>query len=140
MLPAPLHWYLALVILLGVAGAFGWSVARDDRREWMKSGRRAAEYDERLRQNRRRLLPLIVLLAVVFLLRRLGVFSEEVARCLPVAPVVLFVPFALYELWTDRRRLTQDKTWWVKVLWHAALLVVLSGLTWLVMPFLLRLP
>ncbi len=140
MLPAPLHWYVALLIVLGLAGTFFTYVARESRREWARSGGRApAEYDERLRRNRRMLLPWVVLLAVFFVLRRAGAVPEEVGRWIPLVPVALFTPLAIYDIWRDRQRLTRERNWRANMLWHAALLAVLLCLTWLVMPFLLSL-
>jgi cytochrome bd-type quinol oxidase subunit 2 len=135
-----LHWYVALAVVLGLSGVFVAYVARNSRREWLKSGRTAAEYDDRLGRNRRRHLPLVLLIAVLFLLGRHGVLPDQVARYFPLVPVVVFVPLALYDLWKNRSRIAQDKSWRATAFWHAALLLMLLGVTWLVMPFLLSLP
>jgi hypothetical protein len=37
----PLHWYVALVIVLALGGGFARYVARDSRRDWLQSGRTA---------------------------------------------------------------------------------------------------
>jgi len=140
MLSAPLYWYVALVIVLGLGGAFVGYVARNDRREWLQSGRSAAAYDERLRRYRRRLLPRVVLLALLFLFSRLGAFPEQVSRWLPGVMVLVLALWGVYDLWNDRVRITQERNWRMKALWHAGLLLVLFGLTALVMPFLLSLP
>ena len=136
----PLHWYVALVIVLGLGGVFIRYAARDARREWLRSGRTAAEYDERLRHNRRQSLPLVVLGTVLLMLVRLDVFPVHAARYLPLVLIFVFAPFWLYELWKDRARMTQESGWRVKAVWHAVLLLVLTGLTWFVIPFLLSLP
>ena len=140
VLPEPFHWYVALAVVLGLGGVFGAYVARDSRREWLKSGRTSAEYDDRVRRYRRRHLPLVLLVAVLFLLGRLGVFSDQVARYFPLVSVVLLVLWALYDLWKDRSRIAQDRNWRSTTVWHVAVLLVLLGVTWLVMPFLLSLP
>ena len=137
---APLHWYLALLIVLGLGGVFTTYVRRNDRREWLRSGRSAAAYDERLSRYRRRLLPRVVLCAVLFPLVWLGGSAHLVAHYLGFVPVLVFVPFGLYDLWKDRARLTQERGWHINALLHAVVLLVLFGLTGLVMPFLLNLP
>jgi hypothetical protein len=140
MLPPPLRWYFALVVVLCLGGVFVWHVARTDRRAWVQSGRSSAEYDERLRRYRRRLLPRVVLCAVLFLLVWLGGFPHQVGHYLGLVPLLVLVPFGLYDFWKDRGRLTQDRGWRINALWHAVLLAVLFGLTGLVMPVLLSLP
>jgi hypothetical protein len=113
---------------------------RNDRREWLQSGRSAAAYDERLRRYRRQLLPRVVLLALLFLFSRLGPFPEQVSSWLPMVMVLVLALWGVCDLWNDRVRITQERNWRMKALWHAGLLLVLFGLTALVMPFLLSLP
>ena len=135
-----MHWYLALLVVFALGGVFVAYVAREGRREWLRSGRSAAEYTERLRQNRRRLLPVLALLALVFFLVRLQVIPDQIVRWLPFLWIVLFAPWALHDLWKDRARIAQDRHWRAKALWHGVLLVILFVLTSLVMPVLLSLP
>ncbi len=101
MLPG-LHWYLALLIVLLLGGVFTAYVGRDDRREWLRSGRTEAEYEERLKRYRLRLLPRVMLLALLFLFSRLPLFPEQVARWLPpVMVLVLALWWGLYDLGLD---------------------------------------
>jgi cytochrome b561 len=140
-MPSPLHWYVALAVVLILGAVFVVHVARDGRREWLESGRTTAAYDEALRRYRRRHLPLFVLLVVLFLLGLLGFVPDRLARYyFPLVPVVVFVPPALHDLWKDRRRIAQDRSWRAKALWHLVLLLALFGMSGLVVPFLLRLP
>ena len=140
MSPAPLHWYIALAIVLVLAGVFIGYVKGADRREWLQSGRSAAAYDEQLSRYRRRLLPRLVLCAVLFLVVWLGGSPHLVAHYLGFVPLLVFVPWGLHDLWKDRARFTEERKWRASALWHAVLVLVLFGLTGLVMPFLLNIP
>jgi hypothetical protein len=135
------HWYAVTVIVMAAAGLFTWFVARDEKKSWLLSGWTLAQYEERLRRNRRQALLALPVLAAIYACARL--LPAHLSAYLAFAPTVVFLPWALYEIRRDRAEMVRSGKapveWWRSALWYVVLVIALYAITAVVVPPLLDL-